>query len=236
MSINYFILSKSQNQNIDDKTNSNIYEFDKKKVYILPYNNIQYYKERGLFESNLIEWCKQFCNTKNIFLDIGAHSGTYAISLAHLCEKVYAFEPQKMTYYTLCGSVALSNLNNVECVNIALGSLEQVGTMQLNIVSLDGGGSSLQQRDTTKILKNEIVKVKTLDSLNIRNIGFIKIDVEDNEINVLKGAIETIKENNYPKIVFESNSYNKELFQFINSFGYKISKITGYNNMYIAYT
>ena len=236
MTTNYFILSRLQNQNIDDKKYSEYNEFNNKLVYILPFNNIQYYKTHGLFESNLIEWCKQFCNKKMVMLDIGAHSGTYSVSLANYCEKIYAFEPQKMTYYSLCGSIALSNLNNVECINVALGSKEQIGTMKLNIISLDGGGSSLQDRDTSQILNTEIVNVKTLDSFNISNIGFIKIDVEDNEIFVLQGAIDTIKKSNYPKIIFESNSYNKQLFEFVNNLGYKISKINGYNNMFIAYT
>lgn len=76
-------------------------------------------------------------------LDIGAHSGTYTISLAENCKNVYSFEPQKMTFYSLCGSIALSNIKNVTCINTGLGSEEQVGIQKLNIISLDGGGSTL---------------------------------------------------------------------------------------------
>ena len=69
-------------------------------------------------------------------LDIGAHTGTYTVSLAQYCNHVYAFEPQKMTYYALCGSIALSNLTNVTCLNVGLGSNEQVGKQTLNIITI----------------------------------------------------------------------------------------------------
>jgi hypothetical protein len=76
--------------------------------------------------------------------------------------------------------------------------------------------------------------VKTLDSMNLHDIGFIKIDVEGNELNVLQGALHTLKQSAYPKILFESNIYDSELFSFLTSIGYSIIKITGYTNMYLA--
>lgn len=76
------------------------------------------------------------------------------------------------------------------------------------------------------------------------NIGFIKLDVEGHEKEVLEGSVETIKRNNYPKILFESwdehyekNNYpsiklRKELFDFIKSLGYNIIKVGA--DMYLA--
>lgn len=48
-----------------------------------------------------------------------------------------------MTFYTLCGSVALSNLRNVQCLNFGLGSADQVGKKELKIISDNGGGSTV---------------------------------------------------------------------------------------------
>lgn len=184
----------------------------------------------------LIEWSKQFCSNDKNMLDIGAHTGTYAISLAHLCNKVYSFEPQQMTYYALCGSVALSNIQNINCLKYGLGSTEQVGIQTLNIVSDDGGGSTLHGGNGSggNILKTENIEVKTLDRFNITNIGFIKMDVEDNELNVLQGALNTLKNSNYPKILFESNTYNEKLFNFLKELKYNIIPISGFNNMFLA--
>lgn len=221
----YFILTKPTNEKI------NILCINE-KVYILPKNNIHYYMNNGLFETNLIEWCIQFCNKDKNMLDIGAHSGTYTISLADHCKHIYSFEPQKMTYYSLCGSIALSNIQNVTCFQFGLGSEEQVGTQILNIVSLDGGGSSLHTN--TNILQTEKIEIKTLDSLNIENIGFIKIDVEENEYQTLLGSQNTLRKSNYPKILFEMNNTNTKLTDFLKNLNYNIISINGYNNMFLA--
>lgn len=234
MSCNYFILTKPKQMLITDDNENQIIDINKKSnIFILPRNNINYYINNGLFEKHLIGWCKQFCSKDKIFLDMGAHSGTYTISLANYSNHVYAFEPQKMTYYSLCGSVALSNLDNITCLNFGLGSIEQVGNQVLNIVSDDGGGSSLHLNNNT-ILKTEIIEIKTLDSLNLKNIGFIKMDVEENELFILKGGLETLKISDYPKILFESNNVNSDLFIFIQNIGYKITQITNSHNMFLA--
>jgi FkbM family methyltransferase len=228
----YFILTRPTDRDLNDDTKNQVLSI-KEKVYILPKINMSYYMDNGLFEKSLIEWCKQFCEKDKTMLDIGAHSGTYTISLADYCNKVYSFEPQKMTYYSLCGSVALSNLKNVECYNIGLGTAEQVGKQILNIVSLDGGGSTLHM-DNTPVLNTEMIEIKTLDSFHIENISFIKIDVENNELQVLLGSQNTLKQSNYPKIIFEMNQINHRLTDFLESMNYNIIQISGYSNMFLA--
>ena len=52
-----------------------------------------------------------------------------------------------------------------------MGSEDQVGIQTLNIVSDDGGGSTLL--GSTSVLKTENIEVKTLDRFNITNISFI---------------------------------------------------------------
>lgn len=230
----YFILIKPNTSDIgNDEKNQIIYVKD--NVYILPKNNICDYIKNGLYEKNLIEWCKQFCKKDQNILDIGAHSGTYTISLAEYCNTVFSFEPQKMTYYSLCGSVALSNIKNAICINVGLGTTEQVGKQILNIISLDGGGSTLHLNETN-VLHREEIEVRTLDSFNIDNIGFIKLDVENNELQVLSSGISTLKRCNYPKILFEMNERNEQLIEFLERMNYNIIQINGYKNMFLAVT
>lgn len=235
MSTSYFVLSKSQNKETCDNDEDSVILLQNKINYILPRTLITCYTENGLFESRLIEWCKQYCKKDQVMLDIGAHTGSYALSLAPYCEKVYAFEPQKMTYYALCGGVALSNTNNIECLNIGLGSKEQVGNMTLNIVSNDGGGSSVHN-ENSNVLATEQIRIDALDNLNLSNISFIKMDVEDNEQYVLDGARETLKNSNYPPILFECNDQAKHqrLFDIIEEMTYSIITINGVQNMYLA--
>jgi len=233
----YFILLKNKTDPIYDNTNNEIINIEEKKLtYILPYNNINYLEINGLFENTLIEWAKQFCNKDKTFLDIGAHTGTYAISYAKYSKIVYAFEPQRKTYYALCGGVSLSNIDNIICYNYGLGSKDQVGECILNIISEDGGGSTLKDQPKNEILDTEKIEIKTLDSLELDNIGFIKIDVENNELEVLQGGILTLQRSNYPKILFEMNEYNKNIILFLEQYKYKIIKINGYKNMFLAET
>lgn len=233
MSTRYFILSKPQSSRIDENIQQQVVSLAPANVYLLPQVNLDYYVKYGLFECQLIEWCKQFCSKDKVFLDIGAHSGTYSISLADVAKEVYSFEPQRMTYYSLCGSVALSGKENVTCLQVGLGSPEQVGRQTLKIVSNDGGGSSLHS--TSSILREESIEIKTLDSYGLENIGFIKMDVEENELFVLMGGLETIRRNHFPTILFESNFDNKELFDYIRSIGYKdIIQVGGCHNMFLT--
>lgn len=233
MSNQYFIFSKDSSNPVDNDTNTQIVLLNNNQhVYLLPKNNLGYYVQNGLFEKNLIEWCKVFANKDKIMLDIGAHTGTYSIALSKHFKTVYAFEPQKMTYYALCGSVALSSITNVECRQFGLGNPAQTGVQTLKIISLDGGGSGLH--NTQGVLAEEKIEIKTLDSLNLDGIAFIKMDVEDNELQVLQGSVETLKRCEYPKILFESNRQNDALFGFIKDLGYTIVNINGYNNMFLA--
>lgn len=237
MSTKYIILSKDSEDPIYDNTKNQCFYINKPLTYLMPSINHVYYVEHGLFENSLIDWCKQYCNKNSVFLDIGAHTGSYAISLARYAKRVYAFEPQKMTYYALCGGVALSCITNVECCNYGLGDESQVGSLPLYIVSNDGGGSTVQSPDKDKIMATETIEIKTLDSMNITEpISFIKMDVEENELRVLKGAKQTLLRNNLPHILFEQNDKNNTSVQdyLRNEFGYTIVSIYGTSNMHLA--
>ena len=237
-STKYFLLSRPSNVRTDNNTDNHVHNLNPglRHIHILPEINLDYYHRRGLFECQLIEWSKQFANQDKIFLDIGAHTGTYSISLAYKFERVVAFEPQLSTYNALCGSVALSGLSYVvDCQRFGLGSEEQVGEQTLKIVSNDGGGSSLNPGSTETVLREETIQVRTLDSFHLSNIGFVKMDVENNELNVLRGALNTLRESGYPPILFESNGDNPALFGFLKeALGYKIVSISGVVNMYLA--
>lgn len=209
--------------------------FGGRLVYILPESLFPHYDKYGLYESGLIEWSKQLCSKDKVFLDIGAHTGTYTVALASLSKEVYSFEPQRSSYYALCGSVSLSGLRNVTCLNVGLGSPDQVGKRTLHIKSPDGGCSSLHKSSTADF-SDEEVAINTMDSYHLDNIGFIKLDVEENELQVLMGATETLRRNGHPTILLESNGPNPALFDYIATvLCYKKTiKVARVANMYLC--
>ena len=235
-STKYFIMAKPKGGRVDSAESDQVVFLNDNDVHILPYVNVGHYVTRGLFEAAHIEFIKRFCSPNKIFIDVGAHTGTYSISLADYSSHVFSFEPQRQTYYALCGGVALSGKKNVSCFQFGLGSEAQVGLQKLNLVSADGGGSSLHDLGGLPVLGAETVHIKTLDSLGIwTEVGLIKIDVEQNELEVLKGGTKTLQSNGYPAILFESkfDTGTRELVDFLFGLGYSAT-LTVDNNLFLA--
>ncbi len=201
---------------------------------------------RGNYEQSIIQWATTLIDPTTIFLDIGAHVGTYSMAFAKVCAGVHSFECSPRTFNYLCANIALQELESkITPHRTALGS--ETGTIPYYLRSpVDGGGNScIDFKD--KVCKSVDVPVTTLDSFRLRNIGLIKIDVEGFETKVLLGAQETLKANNYPRILFESwkperdaegipaSALRKELFDTLYKIGYKsIVPISGWEEMFIA--
>lgn len=191
--------------------------------------------KNGIFEHNLIAWCEQYLTPEGIFIDVGAHMGTYTILLAKKCKEVWAFEPQKDTFNCLSVGLCMNNCFNIQSHNVALGSKE--GTATLRHLSEDGASSTLLELPNQSVISEETVSVNTLDSYELSNVDFIKIDVEGYELEVIKGAIKTLVTSRFPPFMFEalSDDPQKEaLFQYIRGLGYQVHPINGYPTMFLA--
>jgi FkbM family methyltransferase len=202
----------------------------------------------GIYERSITNWaCETLMDPSKDFIDIGAHVGTWTIPFAKKANKVHSFECCPRTYNFLCANMALNKLDyKVKTYNTALGG--ETGFSSYFIRTEDGGGNGCMKFDyDPKKQSQEItVPITTLDSFNLSNIGFIKIDVEGFELNVLRGAIETLKRNNYPKFIFESwrpqresegvpaIKLRDELFKFLDEIGYMIISINGWDEIFLA--
>ena len=197
--------------------------------------------KNGLSEQSLIDWCiQEFKNPDKLFVDVGAHVGMYALSLAPHFKQVHAFECQRETYYQLCGGVALNAVWNVYPHHVALGDVTK-SDVPIYIISEDGGGTSIHTNSSIPHFESQVTDMKLLDSFKLENVGFIKIDAEGSEEQVLRGAIETLKVSNYPPILFEcwteENHFEKResLLNFIkNELGYSVKSINYYPHMLLA--
>ncbi len=201
----------------------------------------------AFYERSYVDWAfENFVKPEHNVIDIGAHIGWYTVKLAERAKHVYAFECSPKSFNYLCANIALSEKDyEVTKYNCALSNEE--GTVDYYIRDpKDGGGNGISkfEYDTIHATPHIEVPSRTLDSFNLTNVNFIKIDVEGHEKQVLEGAVKTIISNNYPKIMFESWDEHQEknnlpaiklraeLFDFIHSLGYKTTKIG--SDMYIA--
>ena len=60
---------------------------------------------------------KQICHPGNVVIDVGASIGPHTLALSRLVGnggRVYAFEPQRIVFQTLCANIALNSITNVE--------------------------------------------------------------------------------------------------------------------------
>lgn len=132
-------------------------------------------------------------------LDVGANEGTYSWSLAPLCRKVYAVEPNP----TLARLLRKSFDGNVEVLECGLSNEESTLTLWIpTVAGLDLPGRSSVHRDAIKEfeVRSIEVPVRTIDSLGLDDLGFIKVQAEGHEFAVLQGGRQTI-ERSKPTIV-----------------------------------
>ena len=182
---------------------------------------------------------RYFTNIVNpVIIDVGSNIGVFALQAAQHIEQfggfVYAFEPQEQTFYLNCANYALNNIDNARVERLAVGDTTTPITIpKLNYyqpssfgsVGLTGEfeGDVGQELDfgngdkVPQIIIDEYFK-------NIDNIVFVKIDVEGMEMNVLKGAVDTITKHRPFLFVEYTKQVNNgdDLKEFIEAMDYTI--------------
>jgi len=120
-------------------------------------------------------------------IDAGANKGTYTFRLGQLARRVYAFEPNPKMYGVLHRTAG----RNVVLSPLALSN--RTGTAEFRVPRYGKGSYSNQggSLSTVKVADDYgalTVQTERLDALDITNVGFIKIDVEGFESEVIEGA------------------------------------------------
>lgn len=121
-------------------------------------------------------------------VDVGCHLGMYSRRLSDLASRVIAFEPNPESARFLRRSLGRA----VEVRPFALSS--RSGSAEMRIPA---GQFALGTIEATNSLGGRAfeavnVEVRTLDSFHLSPVGFIKVDVEGHEEQVILGALETI--------------------------------------------
>ena len=141
-------------------------------------------------------------------IDAGANVGLYSLRLSRLYERVHAFEPHPVVFREL----SLAKIPRVDARNVALSN--ETGTARLHVPLQFGkelfGWSSMQPSAAGSGQETTVeVSTARLDDLRLDRITFMKIDVEGHELELLKGAMETIR-SNLPVIMCEAKGPNAD--------------------------
>lgn len=138
-----------------------------------------------------------------VSLDVGANLGLFTYFLARYSPHVYAFEPNPIPFRVLAHVAD----RNVTALQMALS--DRTGEVDLFVPrGARGWSSNGAAVDRDFPFRSAALKVpcSRIDDLGCRPIGFIKIDVEGHEKNVLAGARETLRRDR-PKLFIE-NEYS----------------------------
>jgi FkbM family methyltransferase len=164
-----------------------------------------------------IEFLMQFC--KGVVYDIGANIGTHTLAFARKAEHVYSFEPQRLTYYTLCANLLLNNVFNVTPHNFALGSFS--GTIPMwtpdPTTRNASAGIAVGEGQST-------VGIITLDALGLPTPYFIKIDVEGHELEVLRGAQKTLVGVSFVYVEIHTEELIAPISELMSALGFRGNK------------
>ena len=159
-----------------------------------------------------LDYCKLENKKFNHILDIGAWVGTWSMAMNQYCGRVIAFEPDSLHYECLVKNTS----DDIETHQLAVGAEQKM--------------ISLSEDDFTqsrRVIGDGTIPMINIDSLGLEDIDLIKIDVEGCEMEVLKGAENTLKNIQYIMIELNNNtkkygSSNKIIEKYIRSLGFKL--------------
>ena len=128
-------------------------------------------------------YLNKFKNT----IDVGAATGMYASHFAEHSKSVICFEAVKPVYEQL--EKIKQKHNNIITHNVAVSNFEGTSGFYVDDKRLSNSGFQ-------NLVDGPLINVDTvtIDSMKLNDVGFIKVDVEGVELDVLVGGADTILE------------------------------------------
>jgi FkbM family methyltransferase len=132
------------------------------------------------------------------FIDVGANLGYFTLQAARIVGnsgRVIAIEPAPQNFSLLQKSIALSGYSNTIALPIALSDRDGSAGLQILGRSTEHTLAPLKVTDLPRV----VVETRTLDSVvaeqKLSRVDMLKIDVQELEIEVIRGAERTLRDN-----------------------------------------
>ena len=149
----------------------------------------------------LVTWIDSF-NGEDYFYDVGANVGCYSLYAAVRGIRTFAFEPEFNNLQLLYDNISLNELQEI-CtpIPIALGAATKLDVFYLKSISKGDALHSIGRKSylisdsstvTTK-LDSLVMKLDdVVETFDLPQPTKLKIDVDYNELQVIKGAVRTL--------------------------------------------
>lgn len=172
---------------------------------------------RQAYQGKKQELAMSFVTNRKVAVDVGGHVGFHSFNMAHAFEQVHAFEP--VALHRECFAINTQGLTNITLHAVALGA--KAGSVSMN--------TELGSSGNTTVGGSGSIPMITLDSLGLRDVGYIKLDCEGYEENVLRGAEATLCAS-WPVVLVEQKKDFHNRFglahlgavKYLESLGYKV--------------
>lgn len=156
----------------------------------------------GNYEPEVTRAVLDYCKPGMTVFDVGAHYGYFSLLMAQAIGPdgwCVAFEPMSANYSHIRQSIQKNGMSNLRVEQIALGNVVGALPFRLNENALMGRLEHLVPTDDLADFNEfEDVEVQSLDSYvlkkDIKELGFIKVDIEGAETEFLEGAVATIRD------------------------------------------
>jgi FkbM family methyltransferase len=142
-------------------------------------------------------------------VDIGCSFGMWSYYARPYAGTIVAFEPLP----PLASALAEGFRDRIQIHQVALSS--ESGTARITMPQLQWGYSTIEPANDLRGKVSESfgfatfdIEKRTLDSYDLRGVGFVKVDVEGHEVSVVLGARQTL-ERERPALIVETEERHK---------------------------
>lgn len=164
-------------------------------------------------------WLKHVKN-RSICVQAGGFQGMYPRLLSEHFDMVYTFEPDPLHYFCLVNNCQKDNIVKFQA---ALGA----GPGLIDVVSLCN-----HNRGMGKVTPGSKIPTVAIDSLGLKDCGFIQLDIEGYERHALFGAEQTIKKFR-PVISCERKHDNEDVLDILERYGYSLVDQAGDDSIFV---
>lgn len=151
---------------------------------------------KGSYQIRKLRAALEHVKNWRVAVDVGAHVGFWSMHLAERFSRVHCFEPHAEHRACWEKNVRPSAPAMAFLYPCALGAAS--GKVALEVPPGSSGGTHVSGAGE--------ITMRTLDSFNLRDVDFLKIDVEGLELQVLQGAIDTLKRCR-PTVIVEQKAH-----------------------------
>ena len=189
-------------------------------------------------EKNILKLIVYNCDVDSVIMDVGANIGDWSVALINegYHGRLVAVDPLSENLEKVRKKLTGLNYKNFDLCECALNNrIEKLKFFVNKDEALSGHDSIYDMRKLGYEADIDCVDVQstTLDELaikkNIIKINFLKIDVEGNELNVLKGAANFLSKGDIDFIQIEfghaaraARIYLHDIVQFVHKYDYEI--------------